>query len=113
MPNNHCAYFSFSVQELPIPGAHHPLRLPIYKCAVADALRDRLRKLPDGEKLASVLEQTAPDGTVHSQYGPDMEFLSPLLCTEVRFQRSCHPMLTDLMNDLGLDATLPSAEGDE
>jgi hypothetical protein len=110
MPNSRCSYSSFSVKLLAMPGLHHPLRIPIYKCVVADTMRTRLRFLPDGEALASSLEQTAMDGTSHSIYGPDMEPLSPINCTDVRCQRSCLPAFADLMTDLGLDPTLPSVE---
>jgi hypothetical protein len=108
MPKAQCQHFSFRVDTHPVPGLAKPLQVPIYQCCVADTLRARLRSLADGEEIAMALEQTASDGTRHSIYGPDMEPLSTVTCTQERYHCRCEPAFIDLMTVMGLNAALPT-----
>src|SRR5579871_6593239 len=107
MPDSRCIYFSLRVQELPRTGLHHPIRVPTYRCVLADTLLTRLCLPANSETLATSPEQIGVDGTRQSCYGPDMEPLGPIVCTQSRCQQSCLPAFTAVMTDLGLDPTLP------
>ncbi len=112
MEDQRCPYFALQVKRLPVSGLPHPLRVPIYECALSETLCTRLRSLPEGEALDARLEVTAPDGSRQCLYGPDLETLSLATCTPQRGTQRCVPAFVDLMTALGLDATLPERDAE-
>lgn len=110
MPATPCPYFSLSTGTISVTGHYHPLRVPICRCALTEPLTARLRTHPDGEQLASFLEGPLLDGQPHPVVAADLQPVSAATCTNERKQVSCVPHFLDLLNDFGLDRTIPAEE---
>ena len=103
-----CPYFSLSVGAIPVPGHYHALRVPICRCALTEPLVTRLRTHPDGEQLASFLEGPPIGGQPHPVVAADLQPVSSATCTDERKRASCLPHFVTLLDDFGLDTTIPA-----
>ena len=110
MSTHPCPYFALSVGIISIPGYIHELRVPICRCALTEPLAARLRTHPDGEQLASFLERPPLDGQPQPIIAADLQPITPIACTEERKQASCVPRFLAMLNDFGLDTTIPPEE---
>ena len=107
MSDKRCPYFSLSVREIPIPGVLHPFRIPICRCALTEVLTERLRAMPEGRQLVSLLVGTPLDEEPRPVIGSDLEPISSVTCTPERLQARCLPCFHDILSEYGADTTVP------
>jgi hypothetical protein len=86
----------------------HPLRLPIYRCTLTQALVERLRTHFEGEELASYLEGTPQENLPCSVIGPDLQMTSRAACTDKCRRERCLPHFVETLTSFGLDTNVPS-----
>ncbi len=105
--DNRCGHFSVSVATLSVPGVFVPMQVPIYRCALAELMIQRLRDSDEGRRLADSLEAAPLDGFPRLVGGPDLEAITTTTCTVDRCRRSCQHGFTQILADIGVDASLP------
>jgi hypothetical protein len=105
MTSARCPYFSIEVETLAPPSTPR-MRLPVYRCAACELMLQRLSSTDHEPVVAS-------DGPASSNRaggaccGPDFHTLSPSTCTRKRRASTCMRSFRQLLNEFGLDTSLP------
>ena len=86
---------------------HQPIRLPIYHCTVTSEIVHRLVEAGIDNRLAAVITSTDVGESPRTVFGPDLETLSPSRCNRSRCEGRCKAGFVSLMEEYGLDASLP------
>jgi hypothetical protein len=98
-----CAQFSMTIVELVVPALPRPMRVPVYRCALAEQTLAILHRADDGAALAHRLEAPPLAGQRRLLYGPDLEAISPPTCTADRCERSCRPSFAQIVADYAVE----------
>src|SRR5437660_143757 len=86
-----CGHFSIQTGHVRLPGAIQPLRVPIYRCAMAEEMVTRLQTKKKGKRLADLIQAEPLEGRQRLLCGPDLEAITAVTCTTDRCRRSCEP----------------------
>src|SRR5438132_426002 len=97
-----CSHFSIATALIIIPGLHREMRVPVYRCSLAEVMVDRMRLTPDGERLAASLEAAPLEGIPRLIGGPDLEAITTTACTPDRCRQSCQNGFIQILGDLGI-----------
>ena len=106
MDNERCPHNSKAVAQETVPGHYFAIRFPMYRCALAELMIERLQSHPQGSWIADALQTTAADNTTRPHIGPDLIPLHPLTCTGERCGR-CASHFIEHLTTYGQDASLP------
>ena len=108
MRTDRCPYFSFTVAEVPVLGHYQPMRLPVHRCALIEAMLERLETHPEGKPLLPSFQYVAADGKPHPHSGPDQKPIHPTHCTRDRLEAQCRSHFMGHLSSFHLDSALPT-----
>ena len=77
--NERCPHYSFDVARAIVPGHYSAMRMPVYRCALSEALIERLGTHPVGSRISNALQSIAADDFKRPHSGPDLRPLPSYL----------------------------------
>lgn len=96
MNQHRCPHFSVTQEKICVDQDQYVMRVPVYHCALAQIIAERLRSHAQGEASTGLLTTRCSAGENVAKRGPDYGPISPVACRCDRFNASCAGAMTEL-----------------